>query len=123
MKLISYDQIQSGRVSKLIKKTNENIIIGRGKMLTQEECKDALDCMNSGQWLQLEGSVGRRVKEFIDAGVLVKDEEKTKKEGPVRFIDGYGRPIEQFWAKIDWDKIWATIDKLVEENKGIRRGQ
>ena len=23
----------------------------------------------------------------------------------------------------DWDKIWATIDKLVEENKGIRRGQ
>ena len=105
MKLISYDQIQSGRVSKLIKKTNENIIIGRGKMLTQEECKDALDCMNSGQWLQLEGSVGRRVKEFIDAGVLVKDEEKTKKDGPVRFVDGYGRPIEQFWAKIDWDKV------------------
>jgi len=112
MKLISYDQIQSGRVSKLIKKTNENIIIGRGKMLTQEECKDALDCMNSGQWLQLEGSVGRRVKEFIDAGVLVKDEEKTKKDGPVRFIDGYGRPIEQFWAKIDWDKVQEINEEI-----------
>ena len=112
MKLISYDQIQSGRVSKLIKKTNENIIIGRGKMLTQEECKDALDCMNSGQWLQLEGSVGRRVKEFIDAGVLVKDEEKTKKDGPVRFIDGYGRPIEQFWAKIDWDKVQQINEEI-----------
>ena len=112
MKLISYDQIQSGRVSKLIKKTNENIIIGRGKMLTQEECKDALDCMNSGQWLQLEGSVGRRVKEFIDAGVLVKDEEKTKKEGPVRFVDGYGRPIEQFWAKIDWDKVQEINEEI-----------
>jgi hypothetical protein len=105
MKLISYDQIQSGRVSKLIKKTNENIIIGRGKMLTQEECKDALRLMNTGQWLQLEGSVGRRVQEFIDAGVLMRDEEKTKKEGPVRFVDGYGRPVEQFWAKIDWDKV------------------
>ena len=112
MKLISYDQIQSGKVSKLIKKTNENIIIGRGKMLTQEECKDALDCMNSGQWLQLEGSVGRRVKEFIDAGVLVKDEEKTKKDGPVRFIDGYGRPIEQFWAKIDWDKVQEINEEI-----------
>jgi hypothetical protein len=112
MKLISYDQIQSGRVSKLIKKTNENIIIGRGKMLTQEECKDALDCMNSGQWLQLEGSVGRRVKEFIDAGVLVKDEEKTKKDGPVRFVDGYGRPIEQFWAKIDWDKVQEINEEI-----------
>jgi len=112
MKLISYDQIQSGRVSKLIKKTNENIIIGRGKMLTQEECKDALDCMNSGQWLQLEGSVGRRVKEFIDAGVLVKDEEKTKKDGPVRFVDGYGRPIEQYWAKIDWDKVQQINEEI-----------
>ena len=112
MKLISYDQIQSGRVSKLIKKTNENIIIGRGKMLTQEECKDALDCMNSGQWLQLEGSVGRRVKEFIDAGVLVKDEEKTEKDGPVRFVDGYGRPIEQFWAKIDWDKVQEINEEI-----------
>ena len=112
MKLISYDQIQSGKVSKLIKKTNENIIIGRGKMLTQEECKDALDCMNSGQWLQLEGSVGRRVKEFIDAGVLVKDEEKTKKDGPVRFVDGYGRPIEQFWAKIDWDKVQEINEEI-----------
>jgi len=112
MKLISYDQIQLGRVSKLIKKTNENIIIGRGKMLTQEECKDALDCMNSGQWLQLEGSVGRRVKEFIDAGVLVKDEEKTKKDGPVRFVDGYGRPIEQFWAKIDWDKVQKINEEI-----------
>jgi len=112
MKLISYDQIQSGRVSKLIKKTNENIIIGRGKMLTQEECKDALDCMNSGQWLQLEGSVGRRVKEFIDAGVLVKDEEKTKKDGPVRFVYGYGRPIEQFWAKIDWDKVQEINEEI-----------
>ena len=80
-------------------------------MLTEEECKDALRLMNTGQWLQLEGSVGRRVKEFIDAGVLMRDEEKTKKEGPVKFVDGYGRPVEQFWAKIDWDKV----NKINEE--------
>lgn len=106
MKLKLQDnKIVSGRVVRLVQKTNVNILIGKGKMLTKEECKDALDCMNTGGWLQLEGSVGRRVKEFIDAGVLVKDEEKTKKDGPVKFIDGYGRPIEQFWAKIDWDRV------------------
>ena len=112
MKLISYDQIQLGRVSKLIEKTNENIIIGRGNMITQEECKSALNCMNKGLWLQLEGSVGRRVQEFIDAGILVKDEEKTKKDGPVRFVDGYGRPIEQYWAKIDWDKVQQINEEI-----------
>jgi hypothetical protein len=105
MEITNYFEMRSGRVSKLIKQTNVNIIIGKGKMLTEEECKDALRLMNTGQWLQLEGSVGRRVQEFIDAGVLMRDEKKTKKEGPVRFIDGYGRPVEQFWAKIDWDKV------------------
>ena len=111
MEITNYFEMRSGRVSKLIKQTNVNIIIGKGKMLTKEECKDALRLMNTGQWLQLEGSVGRRVKEFIDAGVLMRDEEKTKKEGPVKFVDGYGRPVEQFWAKIDWDKV----NKINEE--------
>jgi len=112
MKLKLQDnKIVSGRVIRLVQKTNVNIIIGKGKMLTKEECKDALRLMNTGQWLQLEGSVGRRVKEFIDAGVLMRDEEKTKKEGPVKFVDGYGRPVEQFWAKIDWDKV----NKINEE--------
>lgn len=105
MKIINYFDIRSNRVSKLIKETNKNRLIGKGKMLTEEECNEALKLMNTGQWLQLEGSVGRRVKEFIDAGVLVKDEEKTKKDGPVRFIDGYGRSVEQYRAKIDWDKV------------------
>jgi hypothetical protein len=112
MEITNYFEILSGRVSKLIKQTNVNILTGRGKMLTEEECKDALKLMNTGQWLQLEGSVGRRVKEFIDAGVLMRDEEKTKKEGPVRFVDGYGRPIEQYWAKIDWDKVQEINEEI-----------
>jgi hypothetical protein len=79
MEITNYFEILSGRVSKLIKQTNVNILTGRGKMLTEEECKDALKLMNTGQWLQLEGSVGRRVKEFIDAGVLMRDERKNQK--------------------------------------------
>ena len=52
-----------------------------------------------------EGTVGRWVQEFIDAEYLVKDFDKTKKDGPVKFIDGYGRPVQQYWAKINWEKV------------------
>ena len=74
-------------------------------MSLQSDAKKALELMNSGQWLQLEGSVGRWVNDFIDAGYLIKDQEKTQKLGPVKFVDGYGRPMQQYWAKINWAKV------------------
>jgi len=69
------------------------------------DTKKALELLNSGKWLQLEGTVGRWVQEFIDAEYLVQDFYKTKKDGPVKFIDGYGRPVQQYWAKINWEKV------------------
>tara|TARA_R100001591_G_scaffold21072_1_gene30034 strand:+ start:720 stop:971 length:252 start_codon:yes stop_codon:yes gene_type:complete len=74
-------------------------------MSLQSDAKKALELMNSGQWLQLEGSVGRWVQGFIDAEYLVQDYDKTKKLGPVKFVDGYGRPQQQYWAKINWEKV------------------
>ena len=44
--------------------------------------------------------------------VLLKKFPKTKKDGPVKFVDGYGRPIEQFWAKIDWDKVQEINEEI-----------
>ena len=48
-------------------------------MSLQSDTKKALELMNSGQWLQLEGTVGRWVQGFIDAEYLVQDFDKTKK--------------------------------------------
>ena len=56
------------------------------------DTKKALKLFNSGQWLQLEGSVGRWVNSFVEGGYFEIDEEKTKRLGPVKFVDGYGRP-------------------------------
>jgi len=69
------------------------------------DTKKALKLLNSGRWLQLEGSVGRWVNSFIDAGYLIIDHDKTEKLGPVKFVDGYGRPQQQYWAKINWNKV------------------
>ena len=74
-------------------------------MSLQSDAKKALELMNSGRWLQLEGSVGRWVQQFIDAKILVQDYDKTEKLGPVKFVDGYGRPQQQYWAKINWAKV------------------
>ena len=46
-------------------------------MSLQSDAKKALKLFNSGAWLQLEGSIGRWVNSFVDAGYFVKDEEKT----------------------------------------------
>ena len=74
-------------------------------MNIREDLKRALELLNTGQWLQLEGSVGRWVQGFIDEGYLVIDYDKTKEIGPVVFVDGYGRTQKQYWAKIDEEKL------------------
>ena len=74
-------------------------------MMNIEEVKVALNSINSGQWLQMEGSVGRYCNSFIEAGIIVKDEKETKKKGPVVFTDGYGRKQSQYRFKIDHEKF------------------
>jgi len=62
--------------------------------------EEALETVNSGLWLQLEGSVGRHYKyNFIDTGIL----KPTKKSQ--LFPDGYGRLVNVPIFVIDWDKI------------------
>ena len=76
--------------------------------LTTEEAKQALDCINTGQWLQLEGSVGRWANSFIESKIIVKDVETTNELGPLRFTDGYGRKQTQYRFKID--EVSSTED-------------
>jgi len=47
------------------------------------------------------------------------------RNGIISIIHPEGNFVLAEWItqKGDYDKIWATIDKLVKENKGIRRGQ
>lgn len=47
------------------------------------------------------------------------------KNGIISVIHPEGNFVLAEWItqKGDYDKIWATIDKLVEENKGTRRGK
>jgi hypothetical protein len=47
------------------------------------------------------------------------------RNGIISVIHPEGNFVLAEWItqKGDYDKIWATIDKLVKENKGIRRGQ
>ena len=73
-------------------------------MITDQECKNALKLFNSGQWLQLEGSVGRWVDDFVQSEIIVQDE----KNGSVSIIDGYGRPVSYNKGHIDWDRV-STI--------------
>ena len=70
-----------------------------------ENIKNALELINTGKWLQLEGSVGRFCAPYIDAGLIIVDEERTEKEGTVNFNDGYGRFRKDPLCKIDWDKF------------------
>ena len=80
-------------------------------MSIEQEVERALELLNSGLWLQLEGSVGRWVNGFLEGGYIVKDEERTKKDGPVVFTDGYGRLQKQYYGKIDWDVVDANIEE------------
>lgn len=70
-------------------------------MVTDKECEQALELFNSGQWLQLQGSVGRWVNGFLEAKIIKQD----KKNGIVSIIDGYGRPVSYNKGSIDWDKV------------------
>jgi hypothetical protein len=70
-------------------------------MILDSECKEALRLFNNGQWVQLEGSVGRWVQSFLDANIIVQDE----KNGAVSVVDGYGRHLKYNKAHIDWDKV------------------
>ena len=58
----------------------------------------------------------------MDKGVA---EIKLKlRNGIIKVLHPEGNFVLAEWItkKGDWDKIWATIDKLVKENKGTRRG-
>ena len=70
-------------------------------MVVEQECEQALKLFNSGQWLQLEGSVGRWVNQFLEAEIIKQDE----KNGKVSIIDGYGRPVNYNKGHIDWEKV------------------
>ena len=68
-----------------------------------KEAKEALKLINSGKWLQLEGSVGRYCNDLLESKVIIKDEAATTDHGPVTFKDGYGRFVKQYRFKINED--------------------
>ena len=70
-------------------------------MISDNECKEALRLFNTGQWVQLEGSIGRLVQSILEANIIVQDE----KNGTVSVVDGYGRHLKYNKAHIDWDKV------------------
>ena len=70
-------------------------------MISDNECKEALRLFNTGQWVQLEGSIGRWVQSILEANIIVQDE----KNGTVSVVDGYGRHLKYNKAHIDWDKV------------------
>ena len=72
------------------------------------EVEQALEYINTGKWLQLEGSVGRWADSYLESEQIIVDTERTEKEGTFNFIDGYGRKQKQPRFKIDWD----TVDEL-----------
>ena len=73
-------------------------------MILDSECEEALRLFNTGQWVQLEGSIGRWVQSILDANIIVQDE----KNGTVSVVDGYGRHLKYNKAHIDWDKVLKT---------------
>ena len=70
-------------------------------MISDSECKEALRLFNTGQWVQLEGSIGRWVQSILNANIIVQDE----KNGTVSVVDGYGRHLKYNKAHIDWDRV------------------
>ena len=71
----------------------------------EQEIQRALELINTGRWRQLEGGAGRFASQFLESKEIIVDEERTKKEGPISFVDGYGRACIQPYFKIDWDRF------------------
>jgi len=78
----------------------------------EQEIQRALELINTGKWRQLEGGTGRWCSLFLESGEIVVDEERTKKEGMVSFVDGYGMSQEQPYFKIDWDRFGEVVELL-----------
>ena len=74
-------------------------------MIERKEIKKVLKTINSGRWLQLEGSVGRYCNDFMESKIIIRDEKANKEKGAICFRDGYGRFQKQSWFKIDWDQF------------------
>ena len=74
-------------------------------MIERKEIKKVLKTINSGQWLQLEGSIGRYCNDFMESKIIIRDEKANKEKGAICFRDGYGRFQQQSWFKIDWDQF------------------
>ncbi len=77
----------------------------RDEHMQEQEILQALELINSGKWRQMEGGAGRFAQQFIDSGEIVVDVERTEKEGPVSFVDGYGVSQQQPYFEIDWDRF------------------
>ena len=75
----------------------------------EQEIQQALELINTGMWRQLEGGAGRFASQFLESKEIIVDEERTKKEGPISFVDGYGRACKQPYFKIDWDRFDEVI--------------
>tara|TARA_B100001029_G_C15038359_1_gene441763 strand:+ start:186 stop:533 length:348 start_codon:yes stop_codon:yes gene_type:complete len=86
------------------------------KHMQEQEILQALELINSGKWRQMEGGAGRSAQQFIDSGEIVVDVERTEKEGPVSFVDGYGVSRQQPYFEIDWDRFnEVSPERLVEQ--------
>ena len=70
-----------------------------------EEVEYAVDLMNTGKFMQLDGSVGRYCSSLYDQGLIIKDVEKTTKENGNTFIDGYGRQQNLYFFKPNYELI------------------
>jgi len=70
-----------------------------------EEVERALEVINTGKWKQMEGAVGRWANDFLVSEEIIVDTERTKKEGMIRFINGYGGTSNQPYFKIDWNRV------------------
>ena len=82
----------------------------------EQEVLKALELINSGKWRQLEGGAGRWCSQFLESGDIIVDEELTKQEGPVSFVDGYGISQKQPHFKIDWDRVDEVFyDRVYQE--------
>jgi hypothetical protein len=91
--------------------TNESLEDLSFEEQEEKKVEQALELINSGKWLQLEGSVGRFCAQYLDANIIVEDIKRTKEEGVIEFKDGYGRHTKQPWCKIDWEAFYENIER------------
>ena len=78
----------------------------------EQEILQALELINTGRGRQLDGGAGRFANQFLESKEIVVDDERTKKEGMLLFVDGYGRSQEQPYFKIDWDRFEEVVELL-----------